>query len=363
MEEAGEVLGPGFSEEQKRRVESAKRGVWSQPGAGQEYQFFAYKASPLLRLKNLVEISFVVRHVTGPRVLDAGAGTGRFTWPLRQRGVRAVAFDISREMLVEAKKYEEKAGEQLPCAMGLIEQLPFPDETFDSVVSITVLRHFPDWLDTLDEYMRVVRPGGRVIFDMASGEQRNYMFTKGLLTNVTRGDDGFDPLAFEATLTMKDLRSLAVKRGWTIVTAGPHEFFHANPLLDHVLGDSKAEFEKRLFEFLDSPEVLGLCELMTRRWLMRLSPCLSASWMIVLEKRPDVGDGYVPGYESMSGIVGDTPREQILNLLRGSGCVLSDELNGEVTALVGHPTARCFLNFLEKELLPRFPLDAASYAG
>ena len=76
LEEAGEVLEPGFSEEQKRRVESAKRGVWSQPGAGQEYQFFAYKASPLLRLKNLVEISFVVRHVTGPSVLDAGAGTG-----------------------------------------------------------------------------------------------------------------------------------------------------------------------------------------------------------------------------------------------------------------------------------------------
>lgn len=356
------MLEPGFTEEQKRRVESAKRGVWSQPGAGREYQFFAYKASPLLRLKNLIEISFVMRHVTGPRVLDAGAGTGRFTWPLRQRGLHAVALDISREMLAEAKKHEQKAGEQLPCAMGLIERLPFPDQVFDSVVSITVLRHFPDWLQTLDEYMRVLRPGGRVIFDMASGEQRNYLVTRGLLPNVAGVDGGFDPLAFEATLTMKDLRSLAMKRGWTIITAGPHEFFHANPLLDHVLAGSKDEFEKRLFEFMDSSEVLGLCELMTRRWLMRLSPCVSASWMIALEKRPDAGDGYAPGYEGIGDVTGDSPRERLLNLLRASGCALSDELNGEVAALISHPTAKCFLNFLEKELLPQFPLDAAFFA-
>ncbi len=98
------------------------------------------------------------------RILDAGAGTGLVGKALSGAGYRNLtAIDMSPGMLEEARSkgvYRELR------RMVLGERLYFPDDSFDAVVSIGVLTlgHAP--ARSLDELVRVTRPGGHVIFTL-----------------------------------------------------------------------------------------------------------------------------------------------------------------------------------------------------
>src|SRR5207248_4339592 len=53
----------------------------------------------------------------------------------------------------------------LPAVVGVAEHLPFPSESFDLVLSFTVLLHLPpdSQLEAVDEMQRVCRPGGFIV--------------------------------------------------------------------------------------------------------------------------------------------------------------------------------------------------------
>lgn len=335
------------ADDRNRRVADAKRAVWAQAGAGQEYQYFAYKGSPVKRLKNLVEISFVTRHVKGPLVLDAGAGTGRFTFPIRQRGLDAVALDISREMLGEGRKVAAKTGVTFPCGIGLIERLPFADATFDSVVSITVLRHFPEWRAILREYLRVVKPGGRVVFDMASGDQRRYMAEHGIAP--TPSDD---PLQFEAAATGADVERLARESNCAIVAAIPHDFLNDNPLLRHLIGERWEAFEAELFSLLESPHALALFETLSRRFLAAASPVFTPSWLLVLEK--DTAGSRTIAKPYLNAQAPDAALPALERFLVLFQSILGYRFNSclrELEGYLDHPECRALMDLMERTIL------------
>lgn len=95
------------------------------------------------------------------RILDAGCGQG--TPVLRRVCTRASAIgvDFSREQLV-------LAAESVPAAshiQGDMTRLPVRDETFDAITAFHSLIHIPDekHQSVIDEFARVLRPGGRVL--------------------------------------------------------------------------------------------------------------------------------------------------------------------------------------------------------
>ncbi|HVB50246.1 MAG TPA: ubiquinone/menaquinone biosynthesis methyltransferase [Acidimicrobiales bacterium] len=88
-------------------------------------------------------------------VLDVAAGTGDLTRELNRQGQRAIATDLSYNMLDVGKAMPERV-------QADASKLPFRSASFDGVTCGYALRNFTDLARTFDEMARVIRPGGRL---------------------------------------------------------------------------------------------------------------------------------------------------------------------------------------------------------
>src|SRR5690242_19849348 len=99
---------------------------------------------------------------SGLDVLDAGCGTGFLSLELAARGHRVTGVDFAPAMLVEARRKAVGQGAAVRFEEGDAEQLPFAAGSFDLVVSRHVLWTLPHPEAAIDEWIRVLRPGGRL---------------------------------------------------------------------------------------------------------------------------------------------------------------------------------------------------------
>jgi arsenite methyltransferase len=103
----------------------------------------------------------------GEAVLDMGCGAGVDTLVAAMMvgpGGRAVGIDLTPEMLDRAKANLEKTSLQnVSFQEGSAEELPFPDGTFDVVISNGVFNLVPDKLRALKEIFRVLKHRGRLM--------------------------------------------------------------------------------------------------------------------------------------------------------------------------------------------------------
>jgi SAM-dependent methyltransferase len=100
------------------------------------------------------------------RALEIGAGTGYFTLNLLKAGIvdEAVATDISPGMLAALSSSAERLGLDVKAVRCEATELPFADDSFDLVFGHAVLHHLPDLDAAFGEFLRVLRPGGRIAF-------------------------------------------------------------------------------------------------------------------------------------------------------------------------------------------------------
>jgi phosphatidylethanolamine/phosphatidyl-N-methylethanolamine N-methyltransferase len=100
----------------------------------------------------------------GGRVLEVGVGTG-ISLPQYAANLRIVGIDISEAMLRKARTRVSEL--HLKNVEGLMvmdaEKLEFPDHSFDVVMAQYVVTAVADPEATLDEFARVLRPGGEII--------------------------------------------------------------------------------------------------------------------------------------------------------------------------------------------------------
>ena len=96
---------------------------------------------------------------SGEKVLDIAAGTGTSSMALKLPGVEVVAADFSKGMLAEGKKrYPE-----LEFVFADAMKLPFKNNEFDVVTMSFGLRNVQDRDKALGEFLRVLKPGGRLV--------------------------------------------------------------------------------------------------------------------------------------------------------------------------------------------------------
>jgi SAM-dependent methyltransferase len=95
----------------------------------------------------------------GLRVLDVAGGDGYWAGQASKRGAWAVALDLDAGKLRRGSSLTSPPGLVRGDALGL----PFPDRTFDRVMSICAIEHFDDGGRALDEIARVLKPGGELV--------------------------------------------------------------------------------------------------------------------------------------------------------------------------------------------------------
>lgn len=103
-------------------------------------------------------------------VLDVAAGTGHLGRAIAPHVRRVVAVDLTPEMLLKGSHEAVEDGiTNIAFEQGLAEVLPYPDGTFDMVVSRFSIHHFEDPQIQIAEMVRVCRPEGRVaVIDLVS---------------------------------------------------------------------------------------------------------------------------------------------------------------------------------------------------
>lgn len=99
----------------------------------------------------------------GKRVLDIGTGTGNLALRCLARGATVVGLDPSKRMLAKAG---EKVGDDPGAEFCQVDEpflhIPYPDASFDAVVSAYAFHHIPHRLkpDSVREMIRVLKPDG-----------------------------------------------------------------------------------------------------------------------------------------------------------------------------------------------------------
>jgi ubiquinone/menaquinone biosynthesis C-methylase UbiE len=99
----------------------------------------------------------------GLDALDVGCGTGFLSFELTTRGRSVTGVDFAPAMIAEARKKAAARSVSIRFEEADAERLPFPPGTFDLVISRHLLWTLPHPEAAIDEWIRVLRPGGRLV--------------------------------------------------------------------------------------------------------------------------------------------------------------------------------------------------------
>ena len=135
-----------------------------------------FASSPTITAAELTA-RFVDAVPAGPEttILDVACGPGIVTVGIAAKARAVVAFDLTPEMLQQARERCAKAGlANVTFEQGSATALPFPDASFDGVVTRLSIHHFDQPRRVLAEMFRVLKPkGALVLADVISSADAN----------------------------------------------------------------------------------------------------------------------------------------------------------------------------------------------
>ncbi|WP_372947775.1 class I SAM-dependent methyltransferase [Mariniphaga sp.] len=137
------------------------RNIFLTPEIASEYD--AYYQTETGKLVDKIEkeiISGYLRNLPKTNWLELGFGTGHWTEFFSENGLQLTAVDNSQAMLKIARS---KNMENVEFLQADAARLPFPDDHFSGIISITMLEFVDDLGLVLNEIDRVLKPGGTLV--------------------------------------------------------------------------------------------------------------------------------------------------------------------------------------------------------
>lgn len=138
-------------------MEALKTRLKATWNAGDYGHFATYMEGGALTFLNRLSLA------PGTRMLDLGCGAGQIAIPAARAGVQVTGIDIAPQQIEQAQARAQAEGLDVTFEEGDAEMLPFPDASFDVVVSLIGAMFAPRPDRVAAETLRVCRPGGRIV--------------------------------------------------------------------------------------------------------------------------------------------------------------------------------------------------------
>jgi ubiquinone/menaquinone biosynthesis C-methylase UbiE len=147
------------------------------------------------------------RVAPGSRVLELAPGPGFCAMEIAKSGRCSVTgLDISSSFVRIAREYAHRAGVAVDFQLGNASEMPFPEASFDFVVSTAAFKNFSDPIGALNEIYRVLKPGGRAsIYDLRKDASPDEIATEVSNMHLT---------PINAALTQWTFRFVLLKRAY-----------------------------------------------------------------------------------------------------------------------------------------------------
>lgn len=100
------------------------------------------------------------RAANGLDVVDIGCNAGASSFVWAELGHRVAGLDINEPLLQIARQRAAETGYKIDFRLGSATALPWPDASFDVCMVPELLEHVVEWERCIDEFARVLRPGG-----------------------------------------------------------------------------------------------------------------------------------------------------------------------------------------------------------
>lgn len=160
----------------------------------------------------------LVQLQAGDSILDVGCGTGKLILAAEQiigHGGTAVGLDVESGMVEQAKRHALKSSSHAQFEVASIDQIPYPDNSFDVVVSTLVYHHLTETQKTAGfaELKRVLKLNGRLLIADLNPNRRSLATSLPGHNQLEREDH----VLTEVTAHMQ-------KIGFTNIEAGEHPF-------------------------------------------------------------------------------------------------------------------------------------------
>ena len=267
-----------------------KTQAWQDPKMVSWYAGRMQEERHTNRLKNEIEVGLCQRHAVGPEVLDVGIGTGRASLPLARAGLRVTGIDSSQAMLEECAR---QAGDlPITLQLGDVAHLEFPDGCFDSLVSLNVLVHFPHWREVLREWARVVRKGGRIIFDIHSLDHER---VASAAYGLPPPEEDLSPDCYTCRITADELLETADALELAILAVTPYGGVLGAGNRNLWLHDSLASghrFERLLSWVAVDERLYAFARFLELEVFAQLTPTATGRMLVVFEKRPAAAENH-----------------------------------------------------------------------
>ena len=269
-----------------------KTSAWFDPGTVRWYSGRMVQNESTNRLKNALEIGTIRKFVRGPDIVDIGTGTGRAALPLAAAGYNLTGIDSSQAMLDEVRRL---AGQSpLTLKTGDLFALPCDDQSFDCAVALNVLVHFASWRESLREWQRVVRPGGRIIFDVHSLDHVTAAYGKDRSRWPTALRNTEDPGNFQhfmARMAVDELVEFANSADLSIAAVVPYGAFlgggNTNWLHYENL-ESTHKWRRVLSWFAVDQGLMDLGLLLEQTLVAHLTPRVTGRMFVILDNQKSI---------------------------------------------------------------------------
>lgn len=165
-------------------------GMWNEFADNKSVSYLTdkYNANNIVGLTGLARENEIFRFLdlkSKNELIDIGCASGHQVFKAAPLCKRVVGIDVGVEFITTAKKVaEENKIKNVEFILTEGNKVPFPDNSFDRLICSEVLEHVIEVDDFLDEILRVLKPGGIMVFTVPNWNNRGTFYKR--LKNLFR---------------------------------------------------------------------------------------------------------------------------------------------------------------------------------